>query len=56
MFQGFDIRHLLHLHDEVDGIAAFATTEAFAHSTSWGDRERGSFIVVKWTQSFVACT
>ena len=55
MFQCLDIRHLFHLHDEMDRVATLATTEALTHASGRGNRKRWGFIVVERTQSLVAC-
>ena len=40
-------------HQEADRIPAAATTEAFVNFFSRGDRERRSFLVMKWTEAKV---
>ena len=59
--KGIGISHLLQLHEEVDGIATLATSEAMADATSRRDGERRMGVVVERTQtdivdsSFLEC-
>ena len=42
------------LHDEADGIAAFATAEAFINFFGWGNGKRRRFFIMKRAESEVA--
>ena len=59
--KGIGIGHLLQFHEEVDGIATLATSEAMADATSRRDGERRMGVVVERTQtdivesSFLEC-
>ena len=44
------------LHDEADGIAAFATTKTFINLFAWRYRKRRGFFIVKRAQAQVAGT
>ena len=44
------------LHDEADGVAAFAAPETFVNLLSRRYSKRWGFFVVEWAKSQVVCT
>jgi hypothetical protein len=56
MLEGFHVVHLLHLHDEMNGVTAFSAAEALAYTTGGRYGERWGLVVVERAQSFVART
>ena len=50
---GFRKVHLLMLHDEVDGVAAFSAYKAVADILGRADHERRVLVVMEWTQPLV---
>ena len=45
--QGFGVGVMLVIHDEANGIARLATSEAFVYAFTGGDIERGGLLVVE---------
>ena len=50
------VRQLFMLHDEVDHVAAFPATEAFAQAFGGGDHERRGLFVVERAEALVVDT
>ena len=50
-FQGFVVRKLLLLHDEMHRITSFAAPETFENSLGWRNGKRRRFFIVKRTQT-----